>query len=496
VSVAVRVNPLRSFFSRLSVLFLAMILTLGGTSLFIAFRASRHLFDEVEQLLNREYAGSIAEELRPLVSEGFSRDKVGNAIHFMMVLNPMVEIYLLDSGGAILAFFASPPETLARDVIDVAPLEAFIQGKGLVPIVGDDPRSVADRKPFSAARLPMGGPSGYVYVILRGQGFDRSLAALGSDYYLRTAFTTFLVAIAVTAALGLILFFFLTKPLKRLALAAKTFETGDFRHRVPEGGKDEIGDLTRAFNEMAESVEDSVHKLKATEKQRSDLMANISHDLRSPLASLRGHLETVLIKGEGIDPESRRAFLETANKSAASLQKLVEELFDLARLEARQYRLVSESFPLAELVQDAVLTRRAAADGKSVVIDFRPEAGLPPVDGDIALIERALTNVIDNALAFSPPGTSVTIGLARGPGIQTVTVRDRGPGIDAEDLPRVFERFYRGDKSRNREGHGTGLGLAIAKEIVDLHGGSIVAQNNPEGGASFVLSFPENKTDS
>ncbi len=486
-----RPAPFRSFFSRLSFLFLAMILALGGSSLLIAFRASRHLFDEVEQLLNREYAGSIAEELKPLVADGFSKDKIGSAIHLMMVLNPMVEIYLLDPAGAILAFFAAPPETLARNRIDVAPLDEFIGKKGFVPIYGDDPRSREAKKPFSAARLPMAGDSGYVYVILRGQGFDRSLAAVSSDYYLRSAFATFLAALAATAALGLILFFLLTKPLQRLAAAAKSFERGDYRFRIPAPGKDEIGDLSRAFNDMAASVEESVGKLKATEKQRSDLMANVSHDLRSPLASLRGHLETVMMKDGELDPERRRAFLETALRNAASLQKLVEELFDLAKLEARQYRLETERFPLAELVQDVVLKRKAVADAKAVTLDYRPEEGIPPIEGDIALIERALTNVLDNAVAFSPAGGEITVAVARGGGSQTVVVRDRGPGIDPEDLPRIFERFYRADKSRGRDGEGTGLGLAIAKEIAELHGGRILAENNPDGGASFRISLPE-----
>ena len=483
---------LRSFYARLSLLFLLLLLVLGGISLLIAFNASRHLFDEVEQLLNREYAGSIALELEPLVEDGFSKDGIKNAIHYMMVLNPMVEIYLLDSGGQILAYFTHPEEQLQRQQISTAPLEEFIDSQGWEPVQGDDPRDRSARKPFSAAPLPMGEENGYVYVILRGQGYDRSLALIGGNYYLRSGLITFLVAMLVTGSIGLLLFFLLTRRLRILSTAVLAFKQGEYDHRISIRGRDEIGTLGDAFNEMAESVEDAVNRLQEAEKQRSALIANISHDLRSPLTSIRGYLETVLLKDGNLSPEEQRDYLDITLKNVSSFQKLVEELFELARLEARQVSPQKEVFRLDELVQDVVLKRKPLSDRKNICIDYAPDGNISPIRGDIALLERVVTNVLENALEHTPENGRIEIRLKAGSETRILSIHDSGPGIADEDLPHVFERFYRADKSRNRNLPGTGLGLAIAREIVEIHGGRIEAASPHLGGAQFTITLPEN----
>ena len=479
----------RSFYGRISLLFLAMILFLGAGSLLIAFNASQHLFDEVEQLLNREYAGSIALELEPLVSKGFSKDTIGEAIHYMMVLNPMVEIYLLDSSGVILAYFTHPKETLKTERIDTEPIDNFISSQGFQLVLGDDPRSPDTHKPFSAARLDMGGESGYVYVILRGQSYDRSHALARGNYYLRSGLTTFLIALLVTSTLGLSLFFFLTRPLKILSSAVKSFEAGDYDMRVHTGRRDEISDLSLAFNDMAGSIQNAMTSLRESEKQRTDLLANISHDLRSPLTSMRGHLEMILMKEENLDQATQREFVETVLRNVESLQVLVEELFDLARLESRQMQLRMEEFSLAELVQDVIIKRKAPAEKRGISVHYSPPADSSYINGDIALVERVLTNILDNALTHTPDGGQIRFSLKTGDRALVLDIEDSGPGIPDEDLPYIFERFYRADKSRSRDLPGTGLGLAIALEIMTLHGGSVGAVNSSSGGALFSLKF-------
>lgn len=480
----------RSFYARLSLIFFLLLLALGAGSLVIAFRAAGHLFDEVEQLLNSEYSSSIAAELQPLVAEGLSPEGIKDAIHYMMVLNPMVEIYLVGPDGAILAYFTHPEETLRRRSIDLEPVREFLAREGRTPVLGDDPRTGSRRKPFSAAPLRMGGEAGYVYVILRGQSYDRSLRSLRSSYYLRTGLGTFLFALLATLLVGLSLFFLLTRRLRRLSAAVRAFERGDLERRVRVGGADELGALGRAFNDMAASVAAGVEKLRLAERQRSDLIANISHDLRSPLTSIRGHLETLLLKGYKLsDPEGRR-FLDTTLKNVSSFQKLVEELFELAKLETGQAGPEREIFQLAELAQDVVLKLKPRADeaGIALILDQPPQ--LPPLAADIGMIERLLTNLIENALSHTPDGGRVEISLARRDPMMNITVTDSGRGIAAADLPHIFERFYRADKSRGRGEAGSGLGLAIAREIVELHGGGIEAESPPGSGAVFRVALP------
>ncbi len=479
-----------SFYARLSIIFLLLVLALGAGSLAIAFNAAGHLFDEVEQLLNREYAASIAVELQPLVEEGFSQERVKAAIHYMMVLNPMVEIYLLDGEGSIIAYFTHPEERISRWSVDLGPVREFLAKEGRGPVLGDDPRTPARRKPFSAASLRMGGDEGFVYVILRGQSYDRSLEDLRSSYFLRTGFSTFLFALLAMLIVGLLLFFLLTQRLRRLSSAVRAFERGELDRRVSVRGSDELGALGRAFNEMAASIEAGVEKLKVAEQQRRDLVAGISHDLRSPLTSIRGSLETILLKGNKLSEDEGRRLLETSLRSVSSFQKLVEELFELAKLEAKQVEPAGEPFQLAELAQDVVLKLRPRADEAGISLAVVHPEELPLLIADIGMIERVLTNLIENALSHTPRDGRVRLSIKHEESRMRITVADTGSGIDSGDLPRIFERFYRADKSWGRRSSGSGLGLAIAKEIVELHGGTIEAESQPGQGAVFRIELP------
>ncbi|MBN2625170.1 MAG: HAMP domain-containing histidine kinase [Spirochaetales bacterium] len=480
----------RSFYARISLLFLLLILILGTASLFIAFNASRHLFDEVEQLLNREYAASIAAELKPLTDGKISDVAIGEAIHYMMVLNPMVEIYLVDSRGHIISYFAGGKDPVLRREIDTAPLVRFQESRGYETLLGDDPRTKSSRKPFSASPLEINGEQGWVYVILRGQSYDHSLALVRTDYYTRSGLFTFLLAMVITLAAGFFLFFILTYRLRSLDLGVQAFKKGQFDHRIAIRGNDELASLGRAFNEMAESIAQGIEKLHEADRQKSDLIANISHDLRSPLASIRGHLESLQLSENRLSEKEREEYIAITLRNVAGFQNLVEELLDLARLEARQISPEKVDFSLAELVQDAVLKVSHRAREKEISLAYEPDGDLPLFPGDIGLIERAVTNVLDNALDHTPEGGKVSVTLDQtGEGF-SLAVSDTGEGIAEEDLPYIFERFYRADKSRTRKASSTGLGLAIAREVVELHGGKICADNLPRGGARFVLTLP------
>ena len=478
----------RSFYARISTIFLLLILALGGGSIAIAFTASGHLFDEVEQLLNRDYAGSIARELDPLVKGGYAEERVRGAIHYMMVLNPMVEIYLLNESGRIISYFGRPAERIPLSVIDLAPVKAFIAGGEGWLLLGQDPRSATQLKPFSAASLRIGGEPGYVYVILRGQSYERSLEAIRDSYFLRAGLVTFLLALLATLLVGLSSFFLLTRRLRSLSQAVKAFERGELDRRARASGNDELGALGRSFNDMAASIEAGLGRLRLAEEQRRDLMANISHDLRSPLTSIRGYLETILLKDEQLDPEERRGFLRIVLKNVSGFQRLAEQLFELAKLEAGQARPRLESFQITELIQDVVLKLQVQAAAGSIGLEAELPEGLEPVGADIGMIERVLTNLIENALRFTPAGGKVRVSASgEGQGVR-VAVADTGRGIDPADLSRIFERFFHADPDGDRSG--AGLGLAIARQIMELHGSRLEVQSRPGQGSRFHFLLP------
>jgi signal transduction histidine kinase len=372
--------------------------------------------------------------------------------------------------------------------VDLDPVRAFVENGGHRLVFGEDPRSPDRRKPFSAAPLRMGGEEGYVYVILGGRSYDQSLGAVRNSYYLRAGLVTFVLAVAATLVVGLSLFFLLTRRLRILSQTVKAFERGELGRRVEARGGDEIGALGRAFNEMAATIEAGVTRLKEAQRQRRDLVANISHDLRSPLTSIRGNLETILLKDAELQPPQRRQFLQTVLKNVSGFQKLVEELFELAKLETRQVRAIPEPLQIAELVQDVVLKLRPQAERAGVTLTADQPEDLPLLRADIGLIERLLTNLIENALRFTPSGGTVAVSLSHegreGSGVR-VAVSDTGSGIAPEDLPRVFDRFYRAGKARDRSVGGAGLGLAIARQIAELHGSRLEVQSTLGEGTRF-----------
>jgi hypothetical protein len=234
---------------------------------------------------------------------------------------------------------------------------------------------------------------------------------------------------------------------------------------------------------MRQRIEEQVRELERADRLRRELVANVSHDLRTPLASLQGYLETLLLRDASLTEEERRRYLDIAFRHGEKLRALISELFELAKLDSGDMTLQTESFSLAELAQDIVEKSRLQAARNGIEIHAQLQTDLTPVHADIRLIERVIDNLLDNALRHTPAGGTVTVqvtGLAEG---TEVSVTDSGPGIPPEDLARVFDRFYRG-----KDSSGAGLGLAIARRILDLHGGTITASNTGAGAClRFVL---------
>jgi len=213
--------------------------------------------------------------------------------------------------------------------------------------------------------------------------------------------------------------------------------------------------------------------LQQTDAMRRELVANISHDLRTPLASLQGYLETLHLKRAQLSDEEQRTYLEIALKQTEQLSGLVSRLFDLAKLDSGQVIVSLEPLALGDLVQDVVQEFDLAASNKGVVLKALIRPDLPLVIADIGLMERVLRNLIENALRYTPEGGAVTVTTSPGANGAIVEVADTGVGIPAEELPRIFDRFYRIEKSRGLAAGSAGLGLAITKRILDLHGTKI-----------------------
>ncbi|MBI3991662.1 MAG: HAMP domain-containing protein [Candidatus Lambdaproteobacteria bacterium] len=489
---------MKSFFSslyvRISVIFLLLLVVYGIAQLILGVRSARDFAQESDQSLNHDLARDLVGAFQPGLRQGLNKGAIEARIHDMMIYNPRVEIYLLDTEGQVLAYFSEARE-LARTRVNMAPVRAFLDRHSTppMPIMGDDPRNAGKQKPFSVARIMIGDAPGYLYLILGGEQYESIAAMLEQSFIIRNSAISLVAMFLFFALCGLLLFFLLTKRLRAMAGMVRAFERGDHALRLPEAPRDEIGQLGRAFNEMAGQVISHVAQIERSEHLRRELLANVSHDLRSPLASIQAHLESLLMEGYKQDADKRERFLTIIHDNVKRLGALIDELFELSKLEARQVAPHLEPFALPELVQDVLLKFQPMAMERHVRLGGDYPAGLPTVRGDIGMIERVLSNLIDNALRYTPRDGQVRVLLAaEGPRVR-IAVSDSGSGIAAEDLPHVFDRFYRADKSRSRFSGGSGLGLAIAKSIVESHGGELQVQSALSRGSTFSFALPTHR---
>lgn len=269
----------------------------------------------------------------------------------------------------------------------------------------------------------------------------------------------------------------MTSPLREMVAATTAMARGDHGHRVTATSSDEVGELARAFNDMAA-------ELAEVDRVRRDLVANVSHDLRTPISALQATLEN-LIDGVGdASPET----LETMLRQVRRLGRLVNQLLDLSRLESGSIPLQPRRFDVADLLDEVVAEAAPLIDGVTVSTASVPDS--LEGHGDPERVHQVVANLLENAVRFSPAGATVDLRACADGGGVRIEVDDEGPGIPAEEADRVFERFYRADAARSVSDGGAGLGLAIARWIMELHGGRIWTEAGPTGGCRMVVSLP------
>ena len=277
--------------------------------------------------------------------------------------------------------------------------------------------------------------------------------------------------------------------ISRVEKAAQQLADGDLSARVPVNGSDEVAQLAVSFNQMARQLQAAAEKQKEVERLRSDLIAWVGHDLQTPLASMRAILEA-LADGVVEDPQTTQRYLKVAQRDIRSLSLLIDDLFQMAQIDAGGLKLALAPDSLGDLISDTLESFSELALRQSVQLAGAVEPGVDPVRMDAARIGRVLNNLVGNALRHTPPGGRVEVSARRLAGLLEVSVFDTGEGIRAEDLPHIFEQFYRGEKSRSRATGGAGLGLAITRGIVLAHGGEIHVESQPGQGTRFIFSLP------
>jgi signal transduction histidine kinase len=371
----------------------------------------------------------------------------------------------------------------------------LIAGGAAMPFRGDDPRNPDVRKVFSAAEVRAGDQlQGYLYVILGGKKYDELVSTLRSSYVRNLGFWAVLLLLALGTAIGLIVFAMLTRRLRQLAATMQDFSDRNIARAdgnlAVAKGNDEIDHLRAVFRAMEFRISEQVERLTETDRLRRELVTNVSHDLRTPLASMQGYLETLLIRNGSLSDDEREHCLRVARKNTERLSELIDDLFELSKLDAASVTPTFETFSLAELLQDTSQEFELEAADRGISIKVEAPEHSAVVYADIGLIQRVLENLLRNAIRFTPRDGQIRIEIRQRPKSVSVSVSDTGCGIAESGIDRIFDRFYhRQSKDRDQDGS-AGLGLAIVKRILDLHGSRITVTSEIDCGTRFEFDLP------
>lgn len=482
---------LKTLYAKLLVVLVGLTVIMAAIFLVVIRHSDTARNQEINQTLYRNLAARMIDEQILSARDPADPSAVQAIFDRIRLVNPRIDVYLIDSSGHVIT--ASVQNGLKRQTIDVEPIRRFLDVNARLPIRGDDPSDAERRRVFSAAPVPLpGNTQGFLYIVMRGFSGDSLAQRIKQSYVLRETLWLIGSGLAIALLASVLIITLMTRPLRQLSSVMDKFRRSGFEDdpQARRPPKDEIGALTDTFNRMADRIVSQMSALRQTDTVRRELVANISHDLRTPLALLQGYLETLQLKRTQLSEEEQRTYLETALKQTEQLGRLVQRLFDLAKLDSGQMAINREPFALPDLVQDVLQDFELAAAGKKVALKSSLRTDLPLVLGDIGLLERVLRNLIENALRYTGAGGHVTVSAFPENGCAVLQVADTGTGIPADELPRIFERFYRVEKSRAAEAGNAGLGLAIAKGILDLHASAISVESEPGNTVfRFTLAF-------
>jgi len=475
----------------------------AGFGLAMAMLLAAIMFSSVRSYymeLTYEKAISFVErvlEMHPNLWQAYRADPggFGARLRELVLYSPNTGLFLLDVDGRVLASASDGSADGTGTQVDLEPLRRAQAEGADSAVVADDPDREGHKCLVAARPVMSGGTQvGWLYVVSRATEITEIAPGLVRSYAVRTAVTVALITLAIGVLLTIAMIAVLTRPLIGLTRDVEKVRDSGFAQDMCDlpncGRDDEIGRLSRTFRDTFERLRVEMQRVRQTDARRREMVASVSHDLRTPLTALIGQLETIRMKADVLGRDEQQALFARASQNAQQLKRLTDALAELARLDSPDFRTHPEPIAIGELVDDVVqrFAARAADGGLELVLDY-PD-GLPLTRVDAALIERALSNLLDNALRVTPAGGKVAVRVLRDEGGIRVEVSDTGPGVSIEDQARVFDRFYQAARHRDLRGS-SGLGLAIVKRVAELHGGHAGLRSQPGKGSTFFIDLPQ-----
>lgn len=449
-------------------------------------------------------------QMHPNLLADYRNDKAGlsSMLRSYVLLAPDTGLFLLSPEGEVMATAGEGKLHWSRYRVDLPLVRKALASDPSRPIFGDDPDMPGVQCVVAARPLSGSDGGGWLYVVARSADLVTQMPELVKNYALRTGARVGILTLAISAALTLAVIALLTRPLIRLTRQVERIQRAGFASEidaaafpVPERD-DEVGRLAGSFREAFMRLKSESDRVVQIDARRREMVASVSHDLRTPLTALAGQLETVLLKRETMSPDEQQRFIESAFGNAQHLKRLTDALAEFARLDSPDMRIECEPIALHELCDDLVHRFQLRAEARRIALSVDYPDGLPLAQVDAGLIERALANLIDNALRVTPDGGRIRVDIASMDAAHAgfrLSVTDSGPGVAQAERSRVFERFFQGEGHRGLRGS-SGLGLAIVRRVAELHGGQAGLMPNraaspasgtgtPEG-ACFYIDLP------
>jgi len=456
---------------------------------------AEHSKFQAEQKLHLQLAEHLAHD-NPLLQDGvYDKAALENLFHTLMLLGPSFEFYFLDPAGNIITYSADASK-IKRQQVELSPLVNLISNPEAVPIFGDDPRNLHKQKIFSAAPIYRGeNLQGYLYVIIGGEIYDSIFSQVQNDEQLKQYGALFIGSILLLLLILLAVFRYFTAPIKQLASemqainAVKFDQTKVALSHWHNAENNEVHLLGETFNGMIKQINQQFSQLTENDRIRRELLAHLSHDLRTPLATMQGYIETMELKGEGLSELDRTDYLATVQRNGMQLKRLIDQIFELAHLEDGQVTVNLETFSIGELLHDIIAKFALKADEKNINLCLQPQQCQFFVYSDIAKLERIITNLLENAIRHTNEKGEIAIIVSQLTDKIKIAVTDNGSGISKEDIAYIFDARYRASNAIEDNSTHAGLGLAISQKLSKILNSELLVDSKLGKGSSFSLSL-------
>ena len=450
---------------------------------------------QAEQKLHLQLAKHLAHD-NPLLQDGvYDKKALENLFHTLMLLGPAFEFYFLDPAGNIITYSADANK-IKRQSVELSPLVALIANPDVVPVFGDDPRNLDKQKIFSAAPIYRGeNLQGYLYIIIGGEIYDSIFSQVKNDEILQQYSVLLITALLLLLVILLAVFRYFTAPIKQLASEMQAIKAAKFNlskvtlSQWQHSKNNEVHMLGVTFTEMVAQINLQLGQLTENDRIRRELLTHLSHDLRTPLATMQGYLEIMVIKGEQLSSQQQTEYLATAQRNAMQLKRLIDQIFELAHLEDGQVTVNLETFAIGELLHDIIAKFALKAKDKRIHLTLQPQQCRYIVYSDIAKLERIITNLLENALRHTNEDGEIAIIVNQLTDKIKISVTDNGSGISKEDIAYIFDARYRASNAIEDSTPHAGLGLAISQKLSRILNSELLVDSKLGLGSSFSLSL-------